>query len=59
MIIVEDVDFQTMCLTQQTRGQATTEQSTPPTRPGLADQHQTGTALGGVLDQGFRDFTGA
>ncbi|MCY1356858.1 hypothetical protein D9M69_433240 [compost metagenome] len=59
VIAVENVDFQPARITQQTRRQPATEQTSAQTRPGLAHQHQAGAAFGGMLDQGFRHFTGA
>ena len=48
-----------MSLTQQPRGQPSTEQMTAQSWPGLTHQHQTRAALGRMLDQGFRHLAGA
>ncbi|MNV02214.1 hypothetical protein D3C71_924440 [compost metagenome] len=58
MITVEDVDFQPASSAQQSRRQPAAEQTATQTRSGLADQHQACATLGGMLDQGFRHFTG-
>ena len=59
VIAVEDVDFQSTGIAQQTRSQAAAEQTSTQTLPGLTDQYQAGATLGSMLDQGFRDFAGA